>query len=803
MLLVFEIGGTIEDFFKAVVHTEGMEYLLEYQDDYLPNGSGFFYRDTDGHVSDRAVEKRVFVTITNERGIKELLSYWEDYKYGEEFNRGVTKFRNLFSQLTDIRPYNLDDRLKDTGFSEYLEDLRRFEQGNIKFEIEFAYHSELTDRNLIVQEVNDYLGRVDGRILTRSVTAIPEIKYFAAIAEAPISAFRDLSQNANVAFLQSGRVLFFKPVGQTVAKEIQRQGEDIDEITLSPTDTPSETMIAALLDGAPIENHQRIRGKIVVDDPDGFSTNYLAAKRFHGTAMASLIINGDFDNLSPINGKLYVRPILRLFHSNRQDFEEKLPDDQLSIDLIYRAFRRIYEGEDGQQPVAPGIKIVNFSIGDAFRPFVRTLSSWSKLLDFLANKYKVLIIISAGNYDEDIALPLTMSQFESLPELERQSVIYKTLFEKNFARKILTPAESVNGLTIGGLHSDRSTYTSSASRFDPNPGKSLPSPISRIGNGYNRAMKPDIIFDSGRALYRIVNSSSTGIILRVSNGFTNYAPGIKVAIPGDSGNITKVGFSVGTSNSTALVTNLGCKLYDVLEQINSTQSVEKRIPISHYAVLIKALLVHYSDFELLQENLRATLGSIDGVSDKILKEYVFQNTGYGILNSEKLGYCTDTRVTLVGFGSLKKEGAQIYKFPLPSSLSGRRFEKKLTITLAWLSPLNFNSGKYKMAQLYFDNIKSNQNDLFLERTGTDYYRSRRGTVQHDILSNDSADVYIDNSELSIKINCREAASGLHTRAIKHSVEYGLAVTLELSESNGIPIYDEIKSRVEQRVPLPR
>ena len=108
-----------------------------------------------------------------------------------------------------------------------------------------------------------------------------------------------------------------------------------------------------------------------------------------------------------------------------------------------------------------------------------------------------------------------------------------------------------------------------------------------------------------------------------------------------------------------------------------------------------------------------------------------------------------------------------------------------------------------MAHIFFDNIKSSQYDLVLERTGADFHISRRGTIQHDILSNESADVYIEDSVLSIKVNCKELASGLKTRNKKYAVEYGLAVTLETNDASIVNIYDEIKTKLSQQIRVPR
>ena len=83
------------------------------------------------------------------------------------------------------------------------------------------------------------------------------------------------------------------------------------------------------------------------------------------------------------------------------------------------------------------------------------------------------------------------------------------------------------------------------------------------------------------------------------------------------------------------------------------------------------------------------------------------------------------------------------------------------------------------------------------KIGSDLNHSKRGTLQHDILQGHHADAYIEDSNLAIKINCREFASGLS----KQKSKYAIAVTLEVDEKHKIPIYEEIKSRITQQIQI--
>ena len=131
--------------------------------------------------------------------------------------------------------------------------------------------------------------------------------------------------------------------------------------------------------------------------------------------------------------------------------------------------------------------------------------------------------------------------------------------------------------------------------------------------------------------------------------------------------------------------------------------------------------------------------------------------------------------------------------PLPLSLGARRDRRRLTITLAWLSPTVATTQLYRNANLWFevDGVKVAE-----KRTEANHHAVRRGTVQHEVFEGEQAIPISDDTNLTIKVNCREDAA-----KIQDSVAYGLAVTLEVEEGIDIAIYDEIRTRIAPAVPV--
>ncbi len=167
---------------------------------------------------------------------------------------------------------------------------------------------------------------------------------------------------------------------------------------------PEGPPVVGLLDGLPLANHELLAGRLIIDDPLNWERDYQAAERVHGTEMASLIVRGDLSAAEPaLERPLYVRPIIK---PDPRDFREvrseAMPSDQLTIDLLHSAVRRIYEDNDGNPGVARSIRVLNLSIGDPSRPLQGPVSPFGRMLDWLSWKYRVLFLVSTGNDPSDL-----------------------------------------------------------------------------------------------------------------------------------------------------------------------------------------------------------------------------------------------------------------------------------------------------------------------------------------------------------------------------------------------------------------
>jgi hypothetical protein len=789
LVLVIETIGDVQDFANAVKKIQGLEWMGQLVGDDIAPDADFF----DAEDPSKTLSAQLYLVMSNQRALEQMLSLWKQYKEDQQFKfeRGLTKFRDVFLCLKDIRRWGIKERLLETGVLDaWREDLQHYPDRNVRFETELWFRGDADQRALGAQQVVGQITQLGGQIISQAI--IKDIYYHAILGELPASAIGAIIANPDTTLTQCEGVMFFRPTGQMAIGVRPIEG-DTGTADIGDRSMPSGEPIIALFDGVPLANHRLLDGRLRIDDPDNFESEYTAAERVHGTSMASLIVHGDLSNGEPpLTRPIYVRPIMKPVPSLNPPRREEMPRDCLAVDLIHRAVRRLFEGEDGQEPVAPHVRIINLSIGDATRPFIRMLSPLARLLDWLSVKYEVLFLVSAGNHSQEIVFDHSLGQISSFSADDLEQAVVKYAYSDMRNRRLLSPAESINALTVGAAHHDNASLpTQMNSCLNPFT-CFLPSPISAFGSGYRRGIKPDLIYSGGRQLYRIGLASSPQKLEALNSrrppGNHSAHPGVT---PGDS---QTTAHSCGTSNATALMSRAAGICYDSLMQVlrDHTEDDMRKFEIP----LLKAMLAHGCSWGEMSERLSQILQTSYNSQD--LRRIICNWAGYGVPEIERVLTCTEQRATLLGFGELQDGKAHIFKLPLPPSLGSRQDWRRLTCTLAWISPIAANTQKYRTAHLWF---KLEEGSITNERcafcSGRDGWHSvQRGTLQHEIFEGSTAEPFSDGDAISIKVSCRADAG-----KIVAPVAYGLAVSLEVAENLTLPIYNEIRTRIAPAIQI--
>lgn len=786
-VVVLEIAGTVENFVRAVKRVFGIEWLAEWSEEDIPPDEDFYQ---EGGKPGRTINGRVFLLMTDQRAMSEILRLWNDFQQGKTLPRNFGSWLQIFRHLRNVRLWGPEDRVRDTGLQELVELQRQQGAEYIRFEAELWFSESPNVRANRQRQVQEALDRDGGHAINWSI--IPEIGYHAVLGQLPVRSVASFfSDNPDAQIVLSSHVMYLRPIGQTavVAPTDEPQNLEMDFKSLPlPTGDP----VIALFDGFPLANHEVLQGRVIIDDPDGWEGRYPATERNHGTAMASLIVAGDLNDRDiPLPRPIYVRPVL-LPASGFAGSEERMPTDVLPLDLLLRSVRRLFDGDGTAPPVGRSVRVINFSLGDPDQQFDRHVTAWGRFFDWIAWKYNVLVVVSAGNHVETIELDFPSGSLSTLSPSDIEKAVLSAMSQEAHVRRLLVPAEGVNVLTVAASHSDSVTSPIASHMVDVLSKASLPSPINRVGFGYRRAVKPEILAAGGRQPYAESRISRSGNVEIRPLSSASTAPGQRVAAPGvRPGDLTSSRHTRGTSNAAALTSRYAGLTLDRILQLRDYNDVG--IDSKCVSAVLKALIVHCASwqdaFEVLQQSALAK------VDRRRHRDHATRFLGYGTIDPARLLACTDQRVTVIGWGSFTREGGLDFQLPLPPSLSGKRVWRRLTLTLAWLTPIAPGNLAYRCAALSFS---PPVDKLDLSRKEADWQAAQRGTVQHEILEGERATAFVYGDTLTISVVCREQAGGLRLR----HAPFGLIATLEVAEETGIPVYEEIRQRIRPRVSIP-
>lgn len=780
LVAVFDLVGSVDGFLRAVRDVEGLEFLADFVGEGVDPDDDF-YLEVDGERTDRQVPESLYMLMSNARAIDELISLFNRWVADPTvtFDRGMAPLKDVFANLRGIRRWGPEDRIRESGLLEvWQETLEVVGAGGVaRVEVELWYRTDATDRQGAETLVRRLIEANRGTVL-QAVT-LNEIRYHALLADLPhdhIAAVLEHGPEA-IELLTTDAVMFVTPSRSMTVEAPTPSDQTIAMVDSRPEGLPR----VALLDGLPLANHVALAGRLIIDDPDNFTSRYGASPRNHGTSMASLICHGDLSDPQPaITAPLYVRPVLQPHPLDNQ--RESTPPEQLLVDLIHRCFVRMFEGDGTAAPSAPSVRVINLSIGDPAHVFARQLSPLARLLDWLTFKYNRVVVVSAGNHSTQVEA----SHAEISGDLsEARTAVSKRLRERAALRRMLSPAEAINVLTVGSVHVDGSTSALPDTVVDlVEPG--APAPYTPAGTGYRRAIKPEILLPGGRQVHSRPPQDAALTALRPAPAEL-VGPGLLSAGPGLAGALDGTVFSCGTSNSAALASRYVDQSLELLSTLSIADDLPQLPDAQFHPALARAMLVHAAQWGTAGDTLRRQL-EIDG--NEARKELV-QLLGYGPVDASRVLTGDRIRAVLVGASSIVAGERRTFSYPLPPSLSATTLWRRLTITLAWISPVNTRSQKYRMARLQLPPPTS---ELGLERVEAPHYAVSRGTVYHEILDGEAAVAFRSGDDLEINVDCRVDAGRL-----EQPVRFGLVASLEIGEGVLIDLHDEVQQQLRVQV----
>lgn len=758
-LLVFEVRGSIQTFVNAIGKVQGLELIDQ--------------EELEGDEQDK--NPAVYLLVPDSRALNEIVSLWQRWNQGEILKTGFTPWRDVFATLRDIRPWGPQDRVQAAERDIIAAEVSAMaEDERIRLEIELVFRSADARANESEADLSSAIVASNGRVISRC--RIPDIGYHAILAELPVSSVRSIIAMSPASIAGLDPVMHIRP--QCMASTIEVG--DIEETAPLQPLAVDRSPILALLDGVPVAQHPLLSGGLIVDDQFGLEPLAQVVGRHHGTAMASLIMHGDLNKSEQRLGRrIHLVPVLGL--------RDEFPDDRLIVDIIYQA---VFAMRDGDEPSAPDVLIVNLSLGNSRKPFHGQMSAWARLIDRLSYRFGILFVISAGNHAAPFDVPnfANFSQFDNASEAQRAHGTMSAIGQLIAERRLLSPSESVNGVTVGAANVDA---VSPADRIttrnvDPFPNLTTSNPSSALGPGFAKSVKPDILMPGSKEHMSFV-ASGTSLSIRPSSAAR--AHGLKVAAPPRNGFGIFESFTSGTSASAALASRTCHQIHDALE--SAYGDTFRLLSHAQRATLLKALLVHTATWpKATSELIKRVLGPPDNRQNVRQKDNIRRFLGYGLVDAEAAIACTEDRATFWASGMLSRDQAVTIQVPIPFCTNGLARPHKLQATLAWFTPVLAGRQSYRAVRLkLIDSDEMSSLRVDLAQAQPDRNQSNRGTVISRRWDGARAPIIGDNHFVTFTVQ-RDPDQGI---VIDEPIPFGLAVTFTMP---GVTqIYEEVRARL--------
>lgn len=547
-------------------------------------------------------------------------------------------FESFFDAIDEFRPLQPPDRISPR----LAELLAAAPDTEHIFDVEMWFHSDPGIRQDWIDELRDRTEALGGTWIDRYVGER------AAIVLVRVSGTREVAEG--IADLDQICLLDVVPEPRLEPDELAGL-QDIERLPDEVPSPPDEAPVIGLIDSGIRAGHPLLRPAVVdavALDPsfgdqgeDGHG---------HGTAVAGITLYGDV--LSAARRSAF-DPQFWLASVRVLDDQGNPPLRRSLIRLIAEAIEYLASELD--------CRIINLSFGIANSPYVGGKSTpLAAELDTLARRYRLLLIISAGNIDHASLIP------------SAQLLAGWPRYLTDAGHEIIDPAQSALALTVGAVaDGDGLTPTAAGTTLgrravaDP-PG---PAPYTRRGPGVLHAIKPELVAPGGNWVY----DQATGQRVRDS----------AVEVVSTSGAFPRQLFSTaaGTSLAAPSITHLAGRLSTAYPDLSANAL---RALLAQAAVHDPQLLDHFETFEPKQRERR-----------------ILDLCGYGVPTWERTGQSTDNRVVLYAEDTVRPDDFHVYRIPITECFAEVPGPRSLTVALAFDPPVRHRRFDYLAYQMEF------------------------------------------------------------------------------------------------------
>ncbi len=162
VLVLETVGEHVEGLAKAAAQIPGMEWLAEMDLEDIEPEAGF-EREKEKDKG-KLLPCRLYAVMTNQQAMDRLVGLWNDWHHNpsKRAKKNFGPFKNLFINLRDLRRWNAEDRIRETGLLQYLEEQLEENAAEIRFEVELWCRQNSQARERAYRELASLVGAAGG-----------------------------------------------------------------------------------------------------------------------------------------------------------------------------------------------------------------------------------------------------------------------------------------------------------------------------------------------------------------------------------------------------------------------------------------------------------------------------------------------------------------------------------------------------------------------------------------------------------------------------------------------------------------
>jgi hypothetical protein len=190
--LVFEVVGSVGDFYSQVGRIQGLEFLLEDDAVIEPDDDFHVVQNNKGKEirSEKPVGGRLYMAMPDMRALGEILRLWDLFRQGQAMPWGFAPWGTLFEMLNDLRAWGPQDRVLPETLEYWRERVAERPDDPVRFEVELWFHERAERRAQAIGSVEGQLTELGGQVVSSSL--IEPIRYHGLLIDLPPDQVRAL-----------------------------------------------------------------------------------------------------------------------------------------------------------------------------------------------------------------------------------------------------------------------------------------------------------------------------------------------------------------------------------------------------------------------------------------------------------------------------------------------------------------------------------------------------------------------------------------------------------------------------------